>query len=398
MCSSDPRKSTKQRALRDALDERELQHRHLLDSLPQTVFEVDLEGNLVYGNPSAYEMWGISPEAVPNGINVLQMVAPEDRERTAAAFQRVLAGGPSGTEFTACRGDGTTFPALVHSQPVYRNGRLVGLCGFILDMTEAKRAEEARRRADEQARRAQKLESLAVLAGRIARDFNSLLAGIFADAVLALNDLPAESPARASLQRIETAALRAAELGNRLLACSGNGFLLPRRITIQEIVSAAVQGLDSRILSGAALTYSFAGGLPPVEADATHLRQVVENLIVNAAEAMNGGAGTISIRTSLIRADRELLAATYVDDGLPAGDYLMLAVSDTGCGMDDATLARIFEPFFTTKSVGRGLGLAAVLGVVRSHRGAVRVRSKPGKGTTFEVLLPPASDTEGALA
>ena len=255
---------------------------------------------------------------------------------------------------------------------------------------------DQRRRSEEQMRNAQKLESLGVLAGGIAHDFNNLLVGVLGNAGLALLELPEDSSARQPIRDIEVSAQRAAELTRQMLAYSGRGRFRVEPVDLSSVVEEMSQLLRRVISKQTQLSLRLGRDLPAVVADATQLRQVVMNLITNASDALGDTAGTVTLETGTVMADRAMLASTYLNEQLPGGLYVVLEVSDTGCGMDAATSARIFEPFFTTKFTGRGLGLAAVLGIVRGHKGAISVQSAPGAGTTFRVLLPASNSTVGA--
>ena len=256
------------------------------------------------------------------------------------------------------------------------------------EIIERELAEDERRRVYVKLQHAQKLESLGVLAGGIAHDFNNLLVGILGNAGLALEELPADSPARQTIGDIETAALRAADLTRQLLAYAGKGQFVLRRINLEHLVEEMADLLQTAVGKAVRLEYRFARGLPPVEGDPAQLRQVVINLITNASEAIGSAGGTVRLGTGVVTADRAYLTEAQLGAGLPEGRYVFIEVEDDGVGMDAATQARIFDPFFSTKFTGRGLGLAAVLGIVRSHRGAIRLTSAPGRGTTFRVLFP----------
>ena len=257
-----------------------------------------------------------------------------------------------------------------------------------VDSTGRRRSEEERLAFERRMQQTQKLESLGVLAGGIAHDFNNLLMGILGNADLALSKSPPESPVRAYIRNIDTAAQRAADLANQMLAYSGKGRFVVEPIDLSRLVEEMGHLLATVISKRAALRYRLAADLPPVEADATQLRQVVMNLITNASDALGDEEGVITVATGVVEIDPAGTAPRSSGAPLPPGTYVFIEVSDTGCGMDPATRARIFDPFFTTKQTGRGLGLAAVLGIVRGHRGALRVSSEPGQGTTFTVLFP----------
>lgn len=266
------------------------------------------------------------------------------------------------------------------------------------------RAEEERRKLEAQMLEFQKLESLGILAGGIAHDFNNLLMAILGNADLALSFLSPASPARLNVEEIVRASQRAADLCRQMLAYSGKGRFVVGRYDLSEIVQEMAQMLEVSVSKKASLRYSFAQELPAVQADATELRQVIMNLITNASESLGDESGVISVSTGVMECDRAYLSESHLDDKLPEGRYVYLEVSDTGCGMDEETQRRIFDPFFTTKFIGRGLGLAAVLGIVRGHQGAIKVHSEPGQGTSFKILLPalawepkePAPSTAGS--
>ncbi len=263
-----------------------------------------------------------------------------------------------------------------------------GLGIIATDMTDRVRVEEERRMLEAQLQHTQKLESLGVLAGGIAHDFNNLLTGILGHADLALMKMSPASPARDNVKEIRTTSRRAADLCSQMLAYSGKGRFVVEAISLSEVVREMTHLLKISISKKAVLRLDFADDLPAVEADATQIRQIIMNLITNASEAIGDISGVISISTGAMECDRDYLAETYLDEQLEEGVYVYIEVSDSGCGMDEETRSRIFDPFFTTKFTGRGLGLAAVLGIIRGHNGAIKVYSEPGKGTTFKALFP----------
>jgi PAS domain S-box-containing protein len=249
-------------------------------------------------------------------------------------------------------------------------------------------AEEDRRELETQVQQAQKLESLGVLAGGIAHDFNNLLTAILGHADLALADLTPESPARENLIEIEQVTRRAAELCRQMLAYSGRGRFVVEPLHLSRLVQELTHLLQVSISKKAMLRCHFAEDLPAIEADPAQMRQVVMNLVINASEAIGDQEGIIAVTTGVMTCDALYLQNGHMIASPPAGTYVYLEVTDTGSGMDAATQAKIFDPFFTTKFTGRGLGLAAVLGIMRSHNGAIKVHSELGKGSTFRVLFP----------
>jgi PAS domain S-box-containing protein len=256
------------------------------------------------------------------------------------------------------------------------------------DITDRKRLEEERRHLEQQMLHAQKLESLGVLAGGIAHDFNNILMAIIGNADLALMRINRESPAVENLHRIEQSAARAADLAKQMLAYSGKGKFVIENLDLNILLEEMLHMLEVSISKKAIMRLNPHQHLPSVEADATQMRQIIMNLVINASEAIGDKSGVIAITTGCMDCNRSYLKDVWLDENLTDGLYVYLEIADSGCGMDRETLSKLFDPFFTTKFTGRGLGMAAVLGIVRGHKGAIKVYSEPGKGTTFKILLP----------
>jgi PAS domain S-box-containing protein len=262
------------------------------------------------------------------------------------------------------------------------------LLGISEDITERKLEEERQRAFERKLQETQKLESLGVLAGGIAHDFNNLLVSILGNVGLVLVDLEPDSPVREPVEQIKVAAQRAADLTRQMLAYSGKGRFVMQRINLNSVITEITQLLQVSISKNAALRFNLQQSLPPIEGDVTQVRQVLMNLIVNASDAIGERQGTIGLTTGSVNADKEYLAGSFMAPELPEGHYAFVEVADDGVGMDRETQNKIFDPFFTTKFTGRGLGLAAVLGIVRGHGGAIKVYSEPGQGSVFRVLFP----------
>ncbi len=274
---------------------------------------------------------------------------------------------------------------------ILENGRPVGIICFGNDITEQKLQEEQRRALERKMVDSQKLESLGILAGGIAHDFNNLLAAILGNANLAQIKLPAaHSEISTYLKNVEKTAMRAADLCRQLLAYSGKARFAMQVLDVNDVVRETVELLEVSITKKAALRVELRHGVASAVADPTQLRQVIMNLVINASEAMGDRSGLIRVRTGIVQADVGYFADSYGSGELAPGDYVFVEVIDNGSGMSAETQKRIFDPFFTTKFTGRGLGLAAVLGIVRGHNGALKLSSTLGKGSSFKFLLPAA--------
>ncbi len=338
------------------------------------------------------------------------MFADQGRDLVGVPIQDLVEPGADGAVPDLARGeiadriaincrrcDGTTFPARARTVSASFHGRPVRVTVFE-DISELEQARTERARLDGKIRQTQRLESLGVLAGGIAHDFNNLLIGILSNAGLALRRLDPDAPARPLIERVEIAGRRAAELTTQLLAYSGKGRLRVEVIDLSGLVDEMTQLLNTVVSKKATLAYSFGRDLPAIEGDPGQIRQVVMNLITNASDALRGGQGSITVRTGEIDVGRISQADTLPHGELGDGPHIFVEVSDTGCGMDEATQRRMFDPFFTTRNKGRGLGLAAALGIVRGHHGAIQVHSELGHGTTVKVILPARERPHGVKA
>ncbi len=260
------------------------------------------------------------------------------------------------------------------------------------EISDRERAEADRRDMEAQVRYTQKLEGLGLLAGGIAHDFNNLLMGVLGHASIAGEGLGSPSPAEQSIEEIEKAVLRARDLTGQLLAYAGKGSFQRRAINLSAFIKDIGPLLATTRRKGTRLRFELAPETPAIEVDPVQLQQILLNLATNAIDATES-TEDVWIRTGLLFADKKRLEHCSVGQHLPEGDYVFLEVEDKGIGIASETLERIFDPFFTTKSEGRGLGLAALQGIVRGHDGALEVQSSTGEGTTFRVLFPPTSKT-----
>ena len=366
--------------------------RALLDTVirhsPSAIWVKDASLRFQLVNAEFCRTYGRSAADIIGQTDAL-LLPPDDVAAVEAVDREILATGQARHfEFhTPIGGRMRTY--LVDKFPLqHADGSVHAVAGISTDITERRRAETERAAMERRLLEGQKLESLGVLAGGIAHDFNNLLTGILGHASLCRAQLAPEAPEQSFLGHVEHSARRAAELCQQMLAYSGRGRLEVQAVELGALLHETIPLLRLSLPLHARLHLDLEPGLPSVIADLAQMRQIVMNLVRNAVEALGENEGDITVRTRLVAADAALFASCVHAPELPSGDYAGLEVSDTGCGMPPETLGRIFDPFFTTKFTGRGLGLAALLGIVRGHQGAVRVESRPGQGSSFHVYLP----------
>jgi len=372
----------------EALRASEARFRLVAESAYDYTLELTPDGEVAYLSPSFKDILGFEPEDF-HAEDALRVMHPDERSAVVRAMQRLIAGEPIGPLVYRHRNRAGAWRWL-ETYGVPRptaEGRYAAVA-ITRDITEKVEAEEEARRLQEQLLQSQKLDSLGVLAGGIAHDFNNLLVGILGNASMALAEISADSPLRETLEGIEVSALRAGELTNQMLAYSGKGRFVIEPLDVNALVEEMAHLLEASISKKAVLRFDLAQSLPAVDGDGTQLRQLVMNLITNASDALGSEAGALEVRTRVLDEPQLWELGSSPETEIPDGPVVMLEISDTGCGMDPSTISRIFDPFFTTKFTGRGLGLAAALGIVRGHRGRIDVHSKAGDGTCFRVLLP----------
>lgn len=381
-----PRDDVAERALR----ERMRHDRLLLDIALDAIVDMNESGTITDWNAQAVTLFGWShDEAV--GRQLHETIVPRSlRAAHRAGLQRFLSTGTTSIlnkriEITAMHRDGHEFPVELAVAALHENDAYT-FRAFIRDLSERRQAEQDRRQMESRMQQAQKMEQLGVLAGGVAHDFNNLLAAMLGHAGLARQELAPDSRALPMLDEIVNAAQRAAEMTQQLLAYAGRGHVHVESLDLAHVVDEMSHLLRPVMSNKANVHLELAAA--PIAADASQIRQVVMNMLTNASESLEGNPGDITISTGVRRSARADLASPYMTDDLPEGDYSFVSVRDSGVGMDSNTLRRVFDPFFSTKFTGRGLGMAAVLGIVRSHRGSIQVTSEPGAGSTFLVLLP----------
>ncbi len=384
---------------REELRAGEARLRVALDSMTEGWFECDLVENHVEVSDRWLHSFGHRREDFDGNPGAWRsLVHPEDCELSMRAATAHARGETPRIEceIRLRTGDGSYRWVLQRGAIVERDedGRPLRLLGAHTDVTTGKEAEAARERIEAKLQQAQKLESLGVMAGGIAHDFNNLLVGVLGNADLALSSPPGSGDWRESLVQIQLAATRAAELTRQMLAYAGRAKVARTAVDLSVLVREMIHLMEASLPKRVSVRYDFVREPPLIRADATQVRQVVMNLLTNAAEALGEEGGGVSVRIVVRAASREFLDQADLDCTEGPGRFVWLEVRDAGAGMDESVRRRIFDPFFSTKFQGRGLGLAATLGIVTAHGGAIRVDSSPGRGTCIAVLFPIAGAGE----
>jgi PAS domain S-box-containing protein len=351
------------------------------------VWMANAEGRLQYANRQWLEYTGLSIQQAGR-LGWEHLIHPEDRKRTWRAWTQARhTGSAFEIEHRLKRAADSSYRwHLVRAVP-FRGG-----AGHIANWFGTWTEIESRKQAETVNLQRAKVQSIGQLAAGIAHDFNNLLVAIVGGASFVMESLAPTHPAQKMLQGVVEADERAAELTGKMLVYAGKGNLYVEPTDLNQLVRDACDSLQASIPKSIRLHIPAGGELPPVTTDSRQMRQVIVDLVMNAVEAIReGAAGTISVRTRTI----EVGAGSTV---VTAGRYVVLEVRDTGCGMNEETQKRIFDPFFTTKFLGRGLGLAAVHGFVRSNGGDIQVDSKPGQGACFRIFLPALLDAAESRA
>jgi PAS domain S-box-containing protein len=374
----------------EVLRQSEEKFRNLVETTSDWIWEVGADGAYTYCSPGVRALLGYEPADVV-GRRPFDFMPADEAERVRAEFSGV--GAEARPFFNLVNRnfhkDGRI--VVLESSGVPRfddQGNLIGYRGIDRDITERTRAETERLEMERRLLHGQKLESLGVLAGGIAHDFNNLLMVLFGNLELALPELPATSEARPFIEQALQAARRGADLTRQMLAYSGKGRFLVAYLDLSELMRENASLFRTAVSRSVTINLSLTSEASTIKADPGQVQQIVMNLITNASEAIGGRTGEITLKTGVEDFDEAYLNNSRLDEKPPPGRFAYIEVSDTGSGMDGVTQQRLFDPFFSTKFAGRGLGMAAVLGIVRGHKGAVMVQSAPGKGTAIRVLFP----------
>ncbi len=390
---------TERKLAEQALRESERRLRLALGVVGAGTFHYNVVTGLPTYDENSLAMFGLRAEEYDGAYATWrELLHPEDRERTEAILARTLAAGePFDTTYRIVRADGEERHIRAIGE-VERDaqGQVASVFGLHLDVTAERRSQEARIEEERRVQQAQRLESLGVLAGGIAHDYNNIFAAILGYLELSYEGLPDGHPVKPKLGEAQRAAGRAATLTRQLLAYSGRGRFAVQPVSINELVDSMMSLLAAALRRGVTLEAYLDDQLPLVHGDAAQLQQVILNLVTNAAESYSGD-GVVELITTETHvggdpfADSPRARIAQPEAEPPEGDYVVLEIRDEGCGMGAEVLERVFEPFFTTKFVGRGLGMAAVAGIVRAHNGTIQLESAEGEGTVCRVLLPAIS-------
>jgi len=398
------RQSTLEEQVRErtaALQETEERFRTLVQQVPAVVYlsALDEVGTTLYISPQLTTTLGYTPEEWIAQPDLWQRcLHPDDRARVLAAYETMRDGSaPMNCEYRTIARDGRV--VWVHEVANVLGSRTNRLClhqGILIDITEQKRAEEERLQLERRLLHAQKLESLGVLAGGVAHDFNNLLTAMQGHLEMAQQQITNVASVRWHIESALQVVKRATDLTRQMLAYAGKGQFVVQDVDLNMLIEQNRAVLSAAVSRSVTFDLQLAAQLPLIRADIGQMQQVIMNLVTNASEAIGERHGVITLRTGAQVCDQEYLQRSCLEEKPPAGPYVFIEVSDTGCGMDERTRERMFEPFFTTKFTGRGLGMAAVQGIVRALHGAIMVDSQPGRGTTVRVLLPVAQSSESS--
>jgi two-component system, cell cycle sensor histidine kinase and response regulator CckA len=378
----------------EALRQSEAKYRALVETTFDMVWEINPEGQITYVSPRIEDLLGYQPNEVV-GKAPFDFMPDEEALRIRQLFEEkaVLREPIIGLENANRHRDGHIVVMEASGVPYYSiEGVFMGYRGTDRDITERKRIEKERLEIERRLLHTQKLESLGVLAGGIAHDYNNILTAIQGNLELALLDLLPATPTYTGIEQAIHATRRAADLTRQMLAYSGRGRYLVTQINLGGLVRENIDLFRAIFTRSVKLEVSSTSDRSMIQADPGQVQQVILNLLTNSVEAMDGKPGVVNLITGVTDCDEAYLSQSRFEERPIPGPFAYVEVSDTGCGMDEQTLQRLFDPFFTTKFIGRGLGMSALLGIVRGHKGAIMVKSAVGQGTTIRVLFPICAD------
>ncbi len=362
----------------------------IIDNLQDTYYQTDAEGVVRVISPSVQDLSGYTMDEVLGTRLADYYADPDGRAKFMQALSEADNGKIYDYEIESLHKDGHHTWVSSNSQLLYdESGQVIGVEGTLRDITEKKQREQEKEQMQQQIEHTQRLESLGILAGGITHNFKNILATIIGNASLAEHKLSNHpQDAKQHLAEIVSASEKATGLCQKVLVYAGKSRVVIESIQLSELIDNMADLLSVSVSRQAKLTYQLQDDLPHIDGDKAQIRQVIMNFITNASEAIDEKRGEITISTGVMHIDTGYFKACFSAENLVSGDYAYIKIVDAGCGMDAATLKKIFDPFFTTKFIGRGLGMSAVLGIVRAHGGAIKCNSAVGKGTVFSVFFP----------
>ena len=381
------------------IQESERHHRLLTENVADVIWILDCETlRMKYISPSVQATQGYTPSEIM-ALSIDQYLTPDSAKRAVDALHGAMEAAKAETI------DPKTYSITLELEEYHKNGGVIPIevtAGFLVDkkglpesvlgvsrnLSERKKADRKRTENEAKLQQSKKMESLGTMAGSIAHNFNNLLMVVLGNLELATEDLPESSTTVTNIQRAINAAQRAADLSSMMLTYVGQLKKESVPVDLSYVVKSVLDNIDEPAMDNVAVKLDLADPMPLVAADADQMRQMVAGFVTNAIEALENKNGGIRISTGSMHCDRNYLSTTYLKDEMPEGLYAYVEVADTGCGMDAETLGNVFDPFFSTKFTGRGLGMAAVMGIIRSHGGAIKVSSAKNEGSVFTALFP----------
>jgi len=363
----------------------------VVEQADEIIVVTDKDGIIEYVNPAFEYISGFTAEEAIGNTPGMVKSGEHGEEYYRAMWKSLNNGKAWYGDFSNRNKHGDIYEVTQSISPITnKQGKITGFASVQRDVTQQRMMQKKLEHTD-------RVDSLGVLAGGIAHDFNNLLTAILGNVSLALRKLDTSSPVLKYLQAVESASYSASDLCKQMLAYSGKGKFVVKAIDLSDLVENMGKLIDVSLAKNVVLKYHLTDHLPPIDADVAQIQQVVLNLITNASEAIEGKSGVISMSTGVIQVNADYLNGCVGSEQLQPGRYISLEVSDTGCGMDMQIQKKIFDPFFTTKFTGRGLGMSAMLGIVKGHQGALRIYSEPGEGTTIKVVFPVSAESAAQL-
>ena len=373
---------TGQKQMMEDLKKSEKKFRTLVHDAIYGIYRSSMEGRFLEVNPALCKMLGYNSveELLDLDLHTDLYANPEERQKLIDQYKQTQRIENIDVDWLKKNGD--VIEVRLSGHPIFgEDGETEGFEMIAEDVTD-------RRKFEIRIQQAQKFESIGVLAGGIAHDFNNILAVVIGNSELGIMALPEEHPVRELLENIRNSAERAADLTKQMLAYSGQGKYVVKPYYLTKLIKEMLGLLKASFPREIEVQTSLAPHIPPVLADYVQLQQIIMNVTLNAAEAIKTEDGNILIETGFMELDADFIKSSIADESVKPGKFVYFHIMDNGEGMDEATASRIFEPFYTTKFTGRGLGLSAVLGIVRGHNGVIKIFSKPGEGTSFKIFLP----------